>query len=60
MEKVNQEPSKNTDVKYWPIFERNNSCRIDSLVKYDASGLIVQTPKEVMLVECQWVFMERK
>ena len=55
MVNLNHKPSKNVDVEM--IGQCGIQIELNSWVKYEVFGPVVQTPEDVMLVKYKWVFV---
>ena len=55
--KLNLEPSRNVNVEM--ISQSGIQIELNSWVKYEIIGPVVQTPKDVILVKYKWVFVRK-
>ena len=55
---LNHKSPKNVNVEM--IGQSEIQIELNSWVKYEIIGLVVQTPEDVMLVRYKWVFVQKR
>ena len=54
---LNHKSSKNVDVEM--ISQNGIQIELNSWVKYEIIGPVVQTPEDVMIVRYKWIFVQK-